>query len=423
MASYDDHIARLMAASTQGNEAPPLHPPISATRSDTTNNSTSSKEKVMAKRRERHSKETAAAAEALSAWDSSPWNTATSPMLTCLHGKNHYHSPGSTPTAMKRNKRSFSFDDTHGLDHLSQPTLMTRDEVKLLQTQDMNYSQRHSEQQQQQQQEHKPLLSPSASSISSNSLQDEKQISSLEEGTPISISVLYGLINATIVLPVLMSFGSIIYRDVAFQPYLNVLIKMTVVSGVVHQLCFSTLSSLPFAVGQVQDAGLIFLSSMAATLVETCRARGADDETLLATATVGLSLSTALLGLALVLIGRLKLAQWVQILPTCVVGGYLAFIGFFCGMSGVGLMAGSSKVTLTVFTENLHFILPGICGGIFIYSLVRLLRHMAVLPTCIASLFCLFYFVLWFRGISVEEATIQGWIAKTEPPPVWYRSW
>jgi SulP family sulfate permease len=33
---------------------------------------------------------------------------------------------------------------------------------------------------------------------------------------------------------------------------------MTVVSGVVHQLCFSMFSSLPFAVGQVQDAGLIF---------------------------------------------------------------------------------------------------------------------------------------------------------------------
>lgn len=421
MASYDDHIARLMAASAQGNATPPLRPPESTARSDTTNtHSTTSKGRVMAKRREKQAKETAeAAAEALSAWDHSPWNTATSPMLTCLHGKNHFHSPGSTPKPMKRNKRSFSFDDTRDLDHLLQPTLITRDEVKLLQTQEMNNSQ-----QEQQQQGLKPILAASSSSSSSsNLLQDEKQKSSLEEGTPIGISILYGLINATIVLPVLMSFGSIIYRDVAFQPYLNVLIKMTVVSGVVHQLCFSTLSSLPFAVGQVQDAGLIFLSSMAATLVETCRARGADDETLLATATVGLSLSTALLGLALVLIGRLKLAQWVQVLPTCVVGGYLAFIGFFCGMSGVGLMAGSSKVTWAVFTENLHFILPGICGGIFIYSLVRLLRHMAVLPTCIAFLFCLFYFVLWLRGISVEEATTQGWIAKTEPPPVWYHSW
>jgi len=69
---------------------------------------------------------------------------------------------------------------------------------------------------------------------------------------PAWVNVLYGMINATIVLPVLMSFGSIIYRDDAFAPYIPVLVKLTLVSGIVHQLCFSTFSSLPFAVGQVQ---------------------------------------------------------------------------------------------------------------------------------------------------------------------------
>jgi len=141
------------------------------------------------------------------------------------------------------------------------------------------------------------------------------------------ISVMYGMINATIVLPVLISFGSIIYRDQAFQPYTPVLVKLTVVSGIVHQLCFTTFSSLPFAIGQVQDAGLIFLSSMATSIVQYCQNRGYDDETLLATTTVGLALCTTILGCGLVLVGKLKLAQYVQMLPTCVVGGYLAYIG------------------------------------------------------------------------------------------------
>ena len=67
------------------------------------------------------------------------------------------------------------------------------------------------------------------------------------------ISILYGLINASIVLPVLMSFSSIIYRHPAFAPYMPVLVKLTVFSGIVHQVCFSTFSSLPFAVGQVRS--------------------------------------------------------------------------------------------------------------------------------------------------------------------------
>lgn len=139
---------------------------------------------------------------------------------------------------------------------------------------------------------------------------------SLDSGNPVWISIMYGIINATIVLPVLMSFGSIIYRDQAFEAYMPMLVKLTVVSGVVHQVCFSTFSTLPFAVGQVQDAGLIFLSQMASRMVQHCQSREYDDDTLLATVTVGLSLCTAILGCGLVLMGHFRLAQYVQMLPT-----------------------------------------------------------------------------------------------------------
>ena len=154
---------------------------------------------------------------------------------------------------------------------------------------------------------------------------------------PPSISLAYGLINSAIVLPVLISFGSIIYHDEFFRPYMPLLVKLTVVSGTVHQICFSTFSSLPFSVGQVQDAGLIFLSKMASDMVRRCKEDVGEggvphsDDEILATATIGLGLCTALLGLGLVLIGYFRLASTVQLLPTPVVGGYLAFIGFFCG--------------------------------------------------------------------------------------------
>jgi SulP family sulfate permease len=220
-----------------------------------------------------------------------------------------------------------------------------------------------------------------------------------------------------------MSFGSIIYRDEAFAPYMPVLIKLTVVSGMVHQVCFSTFSTLPFAVGQVQDAGLIFLSSMARSIVQYCQNQGYDDEALLATVTIGLGIATALLGFALVLIGKFALAQYVQMLPTCVIGGYLAFIGWFCGMSGLELMAGGGDLSLKLIANSFVFLLPGIMGGMLIYVLVRRLRHMAVLPTCIAVIFLTFYIALHATGTSVEDATDMGWIPKTDAPPVWYRTW
>lgn len=246
---------------------------------------------------------------------------------------------------------------------------------------------------------------------------------SLDKGNPIWVGVLYGVINAAIVLPVLMSFGSIIYRDEAFSPYMPVLVKLTVVSGMVHQICFSTFSTLPFAVGQVQDAGLIFLSSMARSMVQYCQNQGYTDEAMLATVTIGMGIATALLGFALVLIGKFSLAQYVQMLPTCVIGGYLAFIGWFCGMSGLELMAGGGDLSFKLIADNIMFLLPGIMGGVLIYVLVRRLRHMVVLPTCIAVILTTFYVVLFATSSSVEEATEMGWIPKTDAPPVWYRTW
>jgi hypothetical protein len=152
-----------------------------------------------------------------------------------------------------------------------------------------------------------------------------------------------------------MLFGSIIYRDEAFAPYMPVLIKLTVVLGMVHQVCFSTFSMFPFVVGQVQDAGLIFLSSMACSIVQYCQDQGYDDEALLATVTIGLGIATALLGFSLVLIGKFALAQYVQMLPTCIIGGYLALIGWFCGMSGLELMAGGGDMSLKLTANSIMF--------------------------------------------------------------------
>lgn len=242
----------------------------------------------------------------------------------------------------------------------------------------------------------------------------------------LGINVLYGMINASIVLPVLLSFASIIYQDAFFSPFMPVLVKLTLTSGIIHQICFSTFSSLPFAVGQVQDAGLIFLHSMSSYIVGYCRQNvpNCDDETLLATVTILLAMCTASLGCGLILIGRWKLAQYVQMLPTAVMGGYLAFIGYFCGLAGLKLMAGSpAEFTILTILDKWIFLLPGVLGGLFIYFSVRRLRHMAVLPSCIILLLFIFYIVLSLSGTTVEEATKMGWIRSMERPPSWYHTW
>jgi len=269
-------------------------------------------------------------------------------------------------------------------------------------------------------------LAPISSTVTTEDETNKKE--------PFVISALYGLINVTIILPVIMSFGTIIYKDKAFEEYLPVLVKLTVLSGAVHQICFSIFSSLPFAVGQVQDAGLIFLSAMAGTIVNYCQSTNSNpydpvEERILATTTVLLPLSTAILGIGLILIGQANLASYVQLLPTPVVGGYLAFIGFFCGQSGLALMANVQVAGIFEWKQFLQpdailHLLPGLLFGFIIYILVKTIRHMVVLPVCIASLIVAFYVVLFLTSSSIQEARENGWILQnSHPPPIWYKTW
>ncbi len=81
------------------------------------------------------------------------------------------------------------------------------------------------------------------------------------------------------------------------------MVKLVFLSSGVHQLIFSIKSTLPFAVGQVQDVGLIFLSAMATSIVETCTKAGKDSATTLGTVLLTLLLTTFLVGVLIILTG------------------------------------------------------------------------------------------------------------------------
>ena len=130
-----------------------------------------------------------------------------------------------------------------------------------------------------------------------------------------------GAINTILNLPALYGYAAVIFSAPVFGPYAATLAKSVVVSSAVHQAVFVLLSTLPFAIGQVQDAGLIFLSQMATTIANELSDEPAED--VVATTLVGLCLATSCLGLCVVAVGRARLTYLVGYLPMPVLGGYL----------------------------------------------------------------------------------------------------
>jgi MFS superfamily sulfate permease-like transporter/CRP-like cAMP-binding protein len=237
--------------------------------------------------------------------------------------------------------------------------------------------------------------------------------------------LVYGCINSILTVPCTIGYAAIIFRDPAFHDVFPALVKLVLFSSVVHQCMFTWRSTLPFAIGQVQDAGLIFLSAMASKAILVTP--GELDEKI-ATAVVTLSLGTALLGLGLVVVGRLRLASMVAYLPMPVVGGYLGYIGEFC------LLAGLSIATNAQFTDVfslwqlgepklLLLATPAVLCGLLMLFVSRKVAHFAALPALMVAIPTVFYIVLAATGTTLEEAREAGWVQPTTKQVPFYQMW
>ncbi|KAG1689057.1 hypothetical protein DVH05_002825 [Phytophthora capsici] len=228
-------------------------------------------------------------------------------------------------------------------------------------------------------------------------------------------AVLAGIVVAIVLCPVMTGFATMIFSHPEFSSSLPMLTKLVFASSMVHQIVITSLSPLPFAIGQVQDTGMIFLASMASSIV-TELGPSVPLEERIATVLVHLSISTMFVGVGLILTGKARLASLVQYLPTPVIGGYLAYVGFFMVKGGVSLTTGVSLASVQGWAElvksshTLMLLAPGLIGGILLAALTSRFRHFAVFPTCILVLPASFFLVVWISGYSLDDARAAGFL-------------
>eukprot|EP00523_Entomoneis_sp_CCMP467_P017901 CAMPEP_0168807570 /NCGR_PEP_ID=MMETSP0726-20121227/2123_1 /TAXON_ID=265536 /ORGANISM="Amphiprora sp., Strain CCMP467" /LENGTH=873 /DNA_ID=CAMNT_0008859497 /DNA_START=97 /DNA_END=2715 /DNA_ORIENTATION=- len=199
------------------------------------------------------------------------------------------------------------------------------------------------------------------------------------------VYIIYALVNVIIAVPGLYGYAAVIFNHPIFQPHMNALAKLVIFSSLVHQLGFLCFSSLDFAIGTVQDAGLIFLSSMSNEIANRMLEDGHSDKAIVSTTLVLLSSGTALLGLCLFVLGKLNLANAVAYLP------------IFCIQAGVALCISMPLVSFTdwkYLAEGHNFILafPGLLARLF-YIVI----------------FC-------FVGWDLDQARDAGWVGQVAPP-------
>ncbi|KAE8960276.1 hypothetical protein PR002_g30270, partial [Phytophthora rubi] len=232
---------------------------------------------------------------------------------------------------------------------------------------------------------------------------------------------MYGIINSILTIPTMYGYAVILFSHKDFEDFMPALSKLVMFSSVVHQVMFTLMSSLPFSIGQVQDAGLIFLSTMATSI---CDSLGDDVpvEAKVTTSIVTIGIATAALGVCLVVMGKLRLAALASYLPMPVIGGYLAFIGIFCLYAGLalctGLVVNNVESMASVF-DNAHDVLlcvPGVLGGAFLLVVSQRYDNSFILSGAIMIMPVMFFFIMLVGGISMDDARDGGWIDPAKDP-------
>ncbi|TMW65111.1 hypothetical protein Poli38472_009278 [Pythium oligandrum] len=237
----------------------------------------------------------------------------------------------------------------------------------------------------------------------------------------------YGIINSILTIPCMYGYAAIIFSHPDFATFMPALSKLVMFSSVVHQIMFTLLSPLPFAIGQVQDAGLIFLSAMATSICDSLGEKESLD-TKVATTVVVLGLANASMGLCFVLMGKLKLAGIMSYLPMPVVGGYLAYIGLFCLYAGLALCTGlvMNDIPSLGHLGDWHYIIlciPGLLGGLAMFFVTKRCENSLILSGCIVAMPVLFYIVLFSAGSDIYGARDYGWISREASPASFIEMW
>ncbi|PSC75492.1 Sulfate Permease Family [Micractinium conductrix] len=225
-------------------------------------------------------------------------------------------------------------------------------------------------------------------------------------------AITFGLINTAAGVPALIAFCAVVFKHPLYHSQVEPLCKLFFLASALHQAVVCLRSSIPNAVGQVQDVGLIFLSSMAtsiATLVPD------EPAAALGTALLTMAASTLLVGMGLIAVAKFKLASAVQFLPLPAVGGYLGYVGYFCVASGLGLGCGVQLGPLASWAQLgdpqvALRVLPTLGStALMMFSMARC-KHPLALPGVLLLIVALFHAALLAMGVTLADAQAAGWV-------------
>jgi sulfate permease, SulP family len=177
-------------------------------------------------------------------------------------------------------------------------------------------------------------------------------------------------------------------------------------------------SSYPGMISVVQDAPTVMLALTIASMV-TYLTTIAQPEAIYVTVVATITISTLLTAIFFLVLGSFKLGNLVRFIPSPVMGGFLAGIGWLLLSGGLEVMAGiqlSLSTVLEYFSEGLLIRwLPGLIFGVFLFIVLKRIDHYLVMPGMVVGGSLIFYLILFLSNVSIPQGIELGLLLEPFP--------
>ena len=228
--------------------------------------------------------------------------------------------------------------------------------------------------------------------------------------------VFAGTVCSVLSIAYCLSYAALIFSG-PLEHFLSYGIAVTFLSAAVGGAIVASRSSLPYAVAGPDSSTSVVIAALVATVVQRLLAAG--DTDLLAPTLIAMSLTTALTGLLLCLLGFTHAGRAIRFVPYPVIGGFLGATGWLMITGAIQVITNQRPAlgTIGAFADLALAakLVPGAIVAITLYVLLRRWKSPFVLPGVLLTAFAATYLVLLASGTTLAAAQAEGWMFQLQP--------
>jgi SulP family sulfate permease len=224
--------------------------------------------------------------------------------------------------------------------------------------------------------------------------------------------VFAGLVCSILSIAYCLSYAALIFNG-PLGPALAYGVAVTFLSAAIGGSIVAWRSSLPFAVAGPDSSISVVLAALVATLIQ--RLGNVDP---LVPTLIAISVTTALTGLLLCILGFTHAGRAIRFVPFPVIGGFLGATGWLMITGAVQVVTGQ-KPLLANLGEFANITMLGkiaaaLAVGLVLQLALRRSKSPFVMPGILLAALAATYIVLLLAGWSLGEAQANGWMFRSQ---------